>query len=149
MIQELHIRVMTDTDLEAVADLEWRSYQFPWSAGIFRDCLRVAYQCRVGVCRDQVIGYTIMSTAADEAHILNLCVDAAQRRQGFGRRMLEDLLESARGSGSKAVFLEVRLSNKPALELYHAFGFVRVGLRHGYYQAIDGREDAAVLRLNF
>jgi [ribosomal protein S18]-alanine N-acetyltransferase len=146
---ELQIRAMTQADLIAVANLEQRSYQFPWSAGIFRDCLQVAYQCRVAIYREAVIGYTIMSTAIDEAHILNLCIDAAYRRQGAGRHMLEDLLESARGEGSKAVFLEVRLSNKPALELYHAFGFVRVGLRHGYYQAIDGREDAAVLRLNF
>ena len=141
------MRPMHAADVGAVAALERTAYVFPWSEGIFRDCLRVGYVCRVAVAGEQVVAYGVMSFGAGEAHILNLCVDEAYRAQGLGRRMLEALLERARSAGMGDAFLEVRPSNAIALRLYRACGFEQVGVRRGYYQAVDGREDAAVLRL--
>jgi ribosomal-protein-alanine N-acetyltransferase len=60
--------------------------------------------------------------------------------------MLLYLLDRARASGMYEAFLEVRPSNTAAARLYHSMGFEQVGVRRGYYQSIDGREDAAVLR---
>ena len=141
------IRPMTETDVGAVVALERASYQFPWSEGIFRDCLRVGYTCRVVTCANRVIGYGVMSVGAGEAHILNLCIDAAFRCQGVGRRMLDYLLDKGAAAGMSEAFLEVRPSNTAAIRLYLSVGFDQVGMRRGYYQAVGGREDAAVLKL--
>ena len=142
----VRIRSMMPGDLPAVAAVERASYAFPWSEGIFRDCLRVGYLCRVAEVDGTIAGYGIVAMGAGEAHLLNLCVRADVRGRGLGRRMLRMLVERARQSGVEAVFLEVRPSNPGAIALYESEGFVRIGLRKGYYQAAGGREDALVLR---
>jgi len=144
---ELVIRTMVETDVLSVVAIERASYQFPWSEGIFRDCLRVGYVCRVACVGDEVVGYGVMSVGAGEAHILNLCVNGHFRCRGVGRRMLEYLVERARASGMGEAFLEVRPSNTAAIRLYQSMGFEQVGIRRGYYQAVGGREDASVLKL--
>jgi ribosomal-protein-alanine N-acetyltransferase len=144
---EVTIRPMVETDVASVVAIERAAYQFPWSEGIFRDCLRVGYVCRVACVGDEVIAYGVMSIGAGEAHILNLCVNAHFRCRGVGRRMLEYLVERARAAGMAEAFLEVRPSNTPAIRLYQSMGFEQVGIRRGYYQAIGGREDASVLKL--
>ena len=143
---EVLIRPMRAADVADVVALERASYQFPWSEGIFRDCLRVGYVCRVMTVNRQVMAYGVMSLGAGEAHILNLCVAETFRCRGVGKRLLGSLIERATLAGMGEAFLEVRPSNTAAIRLYLALGFEQVGMRRGYYQAVAGREDAAVLR---
>jgi ribosomal-protein-alanine N-acetyltransferase len=79
----VHIRTMVHDDLAQVSDIERRSYEFPWSHGVFRDCLLAGYSCIVVERGDLVVGYGILSVAAGEAHILNLCVDPTFRGLGY------------------------------------------------------------------
>jgi len=144
---ETVIRTMVEPDVSTVVAIERAAYQFPWSEGIFRDCLRVGYVCRVACVDEEVIAYGVMSVGAGEAHILNLCVNAHFRCRGVGRRMLDYLIDRARAAGMSEAFLEVRPSNTAAIRLYQSIGFEQVGIRRGYYQAIGGREDASVLKL--
>lgn len=144
---EVGIRPMTDADVAAVIAIERASYQFPWSDGIFRDCLRVGYVCRVVTGGNEVIGYGVMSVGAGEAHVLNLCIREKHRCRGVGKRMLNYLLDRAAAAGMNEAFLEVRPSNTAAIRLYQSLGFDQVGTRRGYYQAVGGREDASVLKL--
>jgi ribosomal-protein-alanine N-acetyltransferase len=146
-IPEVLIRPMAEVDVASVVAIERASYQFPWSEGIFRDCLRVGYVCRVVTVEEQVIGYGVMSVGAGEAHILNLCVGEAFRCRGVGKRLLDYLIERGAAAGMSEAFLEVRPSNTAAIRLYQSLGFEQVGMRRGYYQAVGGREDAAVLKL--
>src|SRR6516162_7784444 len=143
---EVVIRAMRGSDVADVVAIERAAYQFPWSDGIFRDCLRVGYVCRVVTMAREVMAYGVMSLGAGEAHILNLCVAEAYRCRGVGRRLLGSLIERAAAAGMADAFLEVRPSNTAAIRLYLAIGFEQVGMRRGYYQAATGREDAAVLR---
>jgi ribosomal-protein-alanine N-acetyltransferase len=143
---EVMIRAMRGNDVVDVVAIERASYQFPWSEGIFRDCLRVGYVCRVVSVSRQVMAYGVMSFGAGEAHILNLCVSEPYRCRGVGRRLLGSLIERAAAAGMADAFLEVRPSNTAAIRLYLALGFEQAGMRRGYYQAAHGREDAAVLR---
>lgn len=143
---EIVIRAMRGSDVSEVVAIERGSYQFPWSEGIFRDCLRVGYVCRVVTVSRQVMAYGVMSFGAGEAHILNLCVAEGHRCRGVGRQLLGSLIERATDAGMMDAFLEVRPSNTSAIRLYLALGFEQVGMRRGYYQAVSGREDAAVLR---
>ena len=139
------IRDMTHDDLPMVSDIERRSYEFPWSHGVFRDCLLAGYQNIVLVREDKVAGYAVLSVAAGEAHILNICVTPELRSRGYGEKLLDELLFRARATKVRQIFLEVRPSNETALALYRKKGFHQVANRPAYYQASEGREDAAVL----
>ena len=139
------MRPMRDEDVVAVMRVETLAYPFPWTEGIFRDCLRVGYCCWVAEWADDVAGYGVMSVAAGECHILNVCVHPDLRRQGLGRRMLRRLLALGRNHNADTAFLEVRGSNRSAVGLYAAEGFCEVGMRRGYYPAGEGREDAVIM----
>ena len=141
----VYIRTMAHDDLVVVSDIERRSYEFPWSHGVFRDCLLAGYSCIVVERGDLVVGYAILSMAAGEAHILNLCVDSNYQRLGYGDRLLDEILMRARAAKIKEIFLEVRPSNEAAITLYQKKGFRKIAYRPAYYQARKGREDAAVL----
>lgn len=139
------VRAMSYEDLAQVSDIERRSYEFPWSHGVFRDCLLAGYQCIVLDRADDVAGYGILSIAAGEAHILNLCIEPAHRAHGYGEQLLDEILARAREAEVEEIFLEVRPSNETAMALYRKKGFHQIANRPQYYQASRGREDAAVL----
>lgn len=150
MIRALHeatiaLRDMRADDLHDVSAIERRSYEFPWSHGVFRDCLLAGYQCVVLEREDSIAGYGILSVAAGEAHILNICVSPSFRSMGYGERLLDEVLLRARTAAVREIFLEVRPSNTNALGLYRKKGFHTVAKRPAYYQAAHGREDAEVL----
>lgn len=147
LLEDVRLRPMALSDVASVVAIERASYGFPWSEGVFRDCIRVGYLCRVIEARGEVAGYGIMSYGAGEAHILNICVRSDLRGGGIGRKLMDYLLERARSAGMQEVFLEVRPSNPIAIHLYESLGFTRVGVRKGYYQATGGREDAWVYKL--
>jgi len=141
------IRPMREADLAEVHALEIRAYEFPWTMGIFRDCLRANYPAWVWPADGRIGGYFLMSVAAGEAHVLNVCVDPELQGHGHGRALLHALLRLARARRVDRVFLEVRPSNVAAVALYNAEGFNEIGRRPRYYPARDGREDALVMAL--
>lgn len=139
---------MQAADLNGVQLVEQAAYDYPWSRAVFRDCLLAGYYCLVLDINGTVSGYAIMSIGAAEAHVLNLCVHPGLRRLGFGRRLLNALLFKAQDVATNQVFLEVRPSNRAAINLYLSAGFNEVGIRPAYYQAKFGRENAVVLSLS-
>lgn len=141
------LRPMQDADLDEVYAIELRAYPFPWTAGIFRDCLRADYPSWVLVEDGRIIGYFLLSLAADEAHVLNVCVAPECQGRGLGRRLLRAILQLARGRGAHRVFLEVRPTNTGAIALYDSEGFNEIGRRPRYYPAANGREDAIVMAI--
>ena len=133
------VRPMTHDDIDAVSRIEEQSYGYPWSTGIFRDCLLAGYLCLVIEQSGEVRGYGILSVAAGEAHVLNVCV---------GLALLQRLIAEARDARVKRMFLEVRPSNLAAINMYKGMGFATIGRRRDYYRAGgDRREDALVLAL--
>jgi len=142
------LRPMTERDLSLVASIERKAYPFPWSATIFRDCLRVGYSCWLAEVDGLVAGYAILSVASGEAHILNLCVAPEWQGRGVGRALLDRLVFLARYHRAQGVFLEVRPSNVAARRLYERAGFLEVGRRPRYYPADEDREDAIIMSLS-
>lgn len=142
-----HLRPMREDDIDPVHAIEIRAYEFPWTPGIFRDCLRAAHPSWVLVESDAVVGYVLMSVAAGEAHILNVCVAPAERGRGLGKRLVRTMLQLARARRVERVFLEVRPSNPGAIALYEAEGFNEIGRRPRYYPARSGREDGLVMAM--
>ena len=107
--------------------IEVRAYPFPWTLGIFRDCLRNDYPAWVLLQDGELLGYFLMSLAAGEAHVLNVCVAPEQQGHGHGRKLMRACLQIARGRGAERVFLEVRPSNVGAIQLYFDMGFNEIG----------------------
>lgn len=139
------LRPMREADIDVVMEIERRAYPFPWTHGIFRDCLRADYPSWVLHDGGRIIGYGVLSVAAGEAHVLNVCVDPGRQGHGHGRRLLRALIRIVRGHGAQRVFLEVRPSNPLAIALYFDEGFNEIGRRPRYYPAHAGREDAIVM----
>lgn len=144
-----NLRPMDVASLSQVVDIERRAYAFPWTEGIFRDCLNVGYSAWVVASpADEVLAYAVMSMAVGEAHVLNLCVEPAYHQQGLGRFLLTHLQQIARSAGMDIMLLEVRKSNAAAIALYQGMGFHKLGVRKAYYPARDGSEDALLLGYN-
>ena len=142
------MRPMRVEDLDAVMVVERRAYPYPWSIGIFRDCLFAGYPAWVLLEGGAFIGHGVLSVAADEAHVLNVCIDPSRQGRGLGRTLLRAMVEAARGRGARRVFLEVRPSNPAAIALYQDEGFNEIGRRPRYYPADNnGREDAIVMAM--
>ncbi|CAM4451591.1 ribosomal-protein-alanine N-acetyltransferase [Stenotrophomonas lactitubi] len=141
------MRALRESDLNAVMAIEVRGYPYPWTRGIFLDCLRAGYPGLAMERDGLLIGYGVLSLAADEAHVLNICIDPLVQSRGLGRQLLRALVRLAADRGAQRVFLEVRPSNTPALALYHSEGFNEIGRRPRYYPAAQGREDALVMAI--
>jgi len=140
------VRVMADADISRIMSIEERAYEFPWTAGIFHDCIRAGYCCYVLEGKERaIIAYAVMSIGAREAHILNICVAPEERRAGYGRILMSKMIALARRLQADIMFLEVRPSNVTALRLYEKLGFNEIGARSNYYPAKQGREDALIL----
>ncbi len=136
---------MRESDLREVMVLEQRNYEFPWTEGVFRDCLKAGYRMQVLRLDLVLVGYCVMQIAADEAHILNLCVDREYNHRGYARFLLDRMLAMAERTGAGMAFLEARPSTPRAIQMYERGGFNEVGLRKDYYQSANGREDAIVM----
>ena len=140
-------RAMRAADLEAISRIELTAYPYPWTYGIFRDCLASGYECWVLERSGELIGYGVLSVAVGEAHILNICIAPTEQSRGHGRRVLARLLDLARWHRAERVFLEVRPSNTSAIALYDSAGFNEIGRRPNYYPGKRGREDALVMAI--
>ncbi|GAB4393856.1 MAG: ribosomal protein S18-alanine N-acetyltransferase [Gammaproteobacteria bacterium] len=147
-VQQVIIRPMTQDDVPIVFTIELvAQIHDPWTVGIFRDCIAVGYECCVIEVADRIVGYYIMSTAAEETHILNIVVKPNMQGRGYGKQLLQALMASARAQHSQRIFLEVRVSNKIAQAMYFQEGFKRIGMRRDYYPCGAGREDAITMEL--
>jgi ribosomal-protein-alanine N-acetyltransferase len=137
---------MEVSDLDAVAAAEAQLHAFPWSRAQFEGSLVAGHECWVGLLAGELAAYGVVMKTLDEAELLDIAVLKPWQRLGYGVAFLDFLLHQARQGGVRAMFLEVRASNRAGLALYEGAGFTQVGLRRGYYPAVQGREDAVVMR---
>lgn len=142
------VRPLSMDDLDALVGIETASYPYPWTRGIFQECIRVAYACFGVQLGEELLAYAIYNRGAGESHLLNLCVHPKARRNGYGSLLLEHSINHARSRGCDVMFLEVRPSNVDAERLYRQRGFRKVGMRPAYYESEQGREDAVIMRLD-
>lgn len=142
---KINFRPMSEADIERVGFIEKDAYEFPWTLDLFQDCVKIGYCCSVLEQDGKVLGYGVMYAAAQEAHILNICITPDLHNNGLGQVLLDHLLDLATAQSASVIFLEVRPSNQPALKIYRRAGFSIVGQRRDYYPTKFGREDALVL----
>jgi [ribosomal protein S18]-alanine N-acetyltransferase len=142
------LQAMTEAWLDEVSRIEKRAYTHPWSRGNFSDSLRAGYHAQV-LTRDQtLLGYHVLMLGAGEAHLLNITVEPDEQGRGLARQMLGELVRWSRAQGAQSLWLEVRVSNDRARQIYERYGFKSVGLRRNYYPlAPFKREDALIMSM--
>ena len=134
-------------DLDMIYELEINSYDFPWTKEILSDCILYNYDSYSVFFGDMLAGYVISKISYPETHILNLTVSSQFRNNGIGGSLIQLIINDARIRNSQDIILEVRSSNKIAQSLYKKLLFKQIGVRKGYYDCHEGREDAYVLKL--
>ena len=135
-------RAMKPEDLDEVMTIERRSFQSPWSRESFlNDISRADAVAMVAVVQNRVSAYLVAWRVEDELHIGNLAVHPDYRRQGLGTALL--LLLFSADPSTKVVWLEVRVSNSAAQNLYRKLGFRQISIRKNYYQI--QKEDAIIM----
>lgn len=149
MTQARHPEIsrMTADDLDAVVALEASLQDFPWSRGNFADSLAAGHEMQVLRLGGDVVGFSVVVSIVDEAHLLVIGVDRRHHRHGHGARLLRQVIATARAAGAARLLLEVRPANTQAIAFYQSFGFAQIGVRRGYYPAVAGREDALVFEM--
>ncbi|MCF8157816.1 MAG: ribosomal protein S18-alanine N-acetyltransferase [Burkholderiaceae bacterium] len=141
----ISFREMHASDLDAVMQIEIVNFPFPWTAGNFKDSINSGHICLLLEIDEAVIGYAILMMVLDEAHLLNISVSSAWKGKGWGRHLLNHMMQIGREKGGLNMFLEVRPSNVSAITLYESIGFNEMGMRPGYYPAHNGRENAVLM----
>jgi ribosomal-protein-alanine N-acetyltransferase len=142
---EVRFEALTPQRLDVVLATEQQAYAHPWSRSHFLDCLRSGYQIQLLLAGETLLGYFVAMLGVDEAHLLNITVAPQHQRQGWAHVMLDALAIWAKGQGAQWLWLEVRVGNLRALQVYEAQGFRKVGERKNYYPAVDGQREGAVV----
>ena len=131
----MQIRPMTQNDCEQVAAIEAVSFSMPWSLKAFTDTVeKDNFRYFVAEEAGEILGYCGFLFVLDEAEIPNVCVKSSARKQGVGKKMMNELIEEAKKLGISTLFLEVRESNAAARALYKSLGFAEDGIRKNFYE---------------
>ena len=137
------VRDWTIEDIPRLVALEKRCFSDPWTVADFEGCLRFPIYRRVLLEEDgEVIGYACETVLFEDGEISNVAVAPDRRGEGLGKRLMEWLETQAEKLGAEKLFLEVRVSNTPAISLYQGRGFEGTTVRKKYYP--DG-EDALIM----
>ncbi|MGL9751317.1 MAG: ribosomal protein S18-alanine N-acetyltransferase [Symbiopectobacterium sp.] len=141
------ISPLTSHDLPATSAIEKASHAFPWTESTFNSNQGERYLNLKLTRNDTLVAFAITQVVLDEATLFNIAVHPNHQRQGHGRLLLEQLIETLEARDITTLWLEVRASNANAIALYEQLGFNEVSLRRNYYPAANGREDAVIMTL--
>jgi len=136
---------MTESRLDQVLAVERSAYGHPWTRGNFSDSMRSGYQAQLLCAGEELLGYFVAMKGVDEVHLLNITVAPPHQGQGWGRVMLDALALWSRAQGAQWLWLEVRVNNRRAQQVYEHYGYRRVGERKNYYPADHGRREDAIV----
>jgi [ribosomal protein S18]-alanine N-acetyltransferase len=135
--QKLLIRRVKPDDISAVSEMEQICFKDPFPSYFLSQLAEANPDTFVvAVLGGKIVGYAVVDEWPDQEHLVSIAVIPESRRKAVGQALLDNLLEKVQTGSMK---LEVRRSNKAALELYRKNGFVQTGVAHSYYT--DG-EDA-------
>ena len=138
------LREMLVDDLDQVMEIEEELFSVPWTKeGFLTFLMKENGMFLVVEEKDRILGYCGLLTVLDEGDVTNVAVRRDRQREGIGNFLMESMIRLAEESGITMIHLEVRAGNETAIRLYERQGFVRDGLRKGYYT--DPTEDAVLM----
>ena len=140
---QVTFRKMTVKDVDAVAEIEFASFNLPWTLEDFwYETVRKDSESIVGEIDGKIVAYACAWISFGDADVANIAVEKNYRGQGIGSKLFAEIIRRIKLRDVHGVTLEVRVSNTAAIRLYEKFGLRGVGVRKGYYE--DG-EDALIM----
>ena len=136
-----------ENDLSAIGLIENEVHAYPWTQGNFLDSIKSNHACLMMKLNEEIIGYAVMMFVLDECHLLNISIKKNMQKKGYGSHLLNEVIRRANLTHAKPIYLEVRVSNQAAINLYDKHGFNEMSIRKDYYRAREGREDAVLMGL--
>ncbi|MEY2865399.1 MAG: hypothetical protein RLZZ83_642 [Pseudomonadota bacterium] len=136
-----------ENDLSAIGLIENEVHAYPWTQGNFLDSIKSNHACLMMKLNEEIIGYAVMMFVLDECHLLNISIKKNMQKKGYGSHLLNEVIRRANLTHAKTIYLEVRVSNQAAINLYDKHGFNEMSIRKDYYRAREGREDAVLMGL--
>lgn len=149
---QLSLITLTPQHAAQMALIESQAHSHPMSEANLADCFGHLYRV-FGLMltgddnKQTLIGFTIVQQIIDEVTLMDICLSPAQQGHGYGKLMLDEVVQTAKGAAAVVVMLEVRESNLAARSLYQKSGFVESGRRKAYYPIEGGAEDAILMDL--
>lgn len=144
----IEVERLNATDVDDLIELEHVCFEYHWSRDQFLLGLERGAFIILGTHTDGVLsGYIAISIIKDEMEILNLAVRSEFRKHGLATALLKHAFTICKENGVTKGFLDVKVSNAPAIELYRKFGYKQIGVRKKYYP--DTKEDALLFRVDF
>ena len=120
----IEVRRLGLRDLNGIETIERLSYPTPWSRSMFASELsKPSSICLGSFDGDRLVGYVIVSRYVDAWHVMNVAVDPDQRSRGVATMLLERLFDITADDSRRGYTLEVRVSNRKAIDLYDRLGF--------------------------
>ncbi len=138
----MKIRKANLSDLSLIHQIEKRVFSDSWTKELIKQELIKPSNALIIISEinGKVMGYFFSHIFKDEVHILNIAIDIPFQHQGLGKQLLDKIMKKYLKEAD--VFLEVKRTNFPAINLYLAFGFEEIDIRRGYYT--DG-QDAVIM----
>ena len=136
---------LTPEHLPLIQSIETASHAFPWSDKILASNFGARYFNFLLIKDEQILGYYFANQVAGEASLLNIAVAPEHQGKGYGKQLINHLIQECQQQELFQLWLEVRESNKSAYQLYLNAGFNEVDRRINYYPAATGREDAIMM----
>jgi len=140
----LSLRLLVPKDIPEVMALERSAHSHPWRQSSFEDCLKGRQKCWLAEHKETLVGYVVVTHGGGDAELLNISVSPVYQRKGIGSCLIQHAINTVKDKADM-LFLEVRVSNRKAIELYAKEGFFEVGLRKNYYPTVNGHEDALLM----
>lgn len=141
------ISILNENDLAEAYELERLCYPIPWSKETFFSNQGERYLNLKITVDNKIVGFCICQQVADEASLFNIAIHPKYRNRGLAKTLLNQLIDDLMAMPNKisTIWLEVRKSNAPALDLYHSIGFNQITIRKNYYPTTDGNKEDAII----
>jgi ribosomal-protein-alanine N-acetyltransferase len=134
-----------ESDLKNILLIESQNKVALWSLKNFQESLTAKDYFKVVRFNDETVAFIIAKVMNHECEILNLGVEISMRKKKLASKLLNNLIDFSKARNIKQIFLEVRVSNTAAVNLYDKFKFNEIGCRPNYYITDNGREDALIM----
>lgn len=136
----------TAADIDQVAQLDASAFEFAWSRNDFESSLKAGHSFLLLKEEESLLGMAVYMQIFEQSELLTIAVAPDQQGKGYGKLILNEVMARLAAHGAESLFLEVRVSNERARNLYRSAGFEEISRRKGYYPTRDGREDAIVMQ---
>ncbi|WP_440055275.1 ribosomal protein S18-alanine N-acetyltransferase [Pseudoalteromonas sp. T1lg65] len=144
---ELKANALNEFTVEQIMAIETACHAFPWTENTMRSCLHGRYFNCAATVENELVGFYIAEVAGPDHTLMDICVHPQWQGKGIAKQLLNELIARSEEMQAENIFLEVRASNRVAIALYEAAGFVEMGIRKNYYPTAQGNEDAILMAL--